>query len=101
MNLSGIKTMLGFASKARQLVSGETGCRVAMTRKRAKLLILANDAALSTEKEFQLLADRHQVPVVKLMAMDELGMAIGKSNRSVLAVLDKGFAEQILFKMDD
>jgi len=101
VNLSGIKTMLGFAAKAGKLTSGETGSRAAITRKRAKLVILAEDAASSTEKEFQMLAERHQIPVIQMMTMQDLGMAIGKSNRSVLVILDKGFATQIRIKMDD
>jgi ribosomal protein L7Ae-like RNA K-turn-binding protein len=33
--------------------------------------------------------------------MKQIGMAIGKSNRSVLAVMDQGFASQIQIKKDE
>jgi ribosomal protein L7Ae-like RNA K-turn-binding protein len=101
MSHHGVITMLGFAAKAGKLVSGETGTRAAILKKRAKMVILAEDAAASTVKEFLLLTEKHEIPLVQLLTMNQIGMAIGKSNRSVLAVMDQGFVTQIQIKKDE
>ncbi|MDW7670664.1 MAG: ribosomal L7Ae/L30e/S12e/Gadd45 family protein [Bacillota bacterium] len=101
MSHHGVITMLGFAAKAGKITSGETGSRAAIVRKRAKMVILAEDAAASTAREFMLLTEKHEIPLLQLLTMKEIGMAIGKSNRSVLAVMDQGFASQIQTKKDE
>ena len=101
MSYHGVIAMLGFAAKAGKIASGETGSRAAIVKKRAKMVILAEDAAASTVKEFLLLAEKHEVPLVQLLTMKQIGMAIGKSNRSVLAVMDQGFASQIQKEKDE
>lgn len=87
---------MGFAAKAGKVVSGETGSRVALQKRRAKMIMVANDAAESTVNEFAALAAKGKVPVNGALAMHEMGMAIGKSNRSVVVITDEGFAAQIL-----
>jgi ribosomal protein L7Ae-like RNA K-turn-binding protein len=99
MNKNAICTLLGFAAKAGKIVSGETGSRVAVQKKKAALLILAEDAAESTVNDFELLAKHHSVKMASLLTKHELGMVIGKSNRSVLVITDKGFAKQILLNV--
>jgi len=95
VNYDGIRTMLGFAARAGKLVSGETGSRIAVTKKKAKLVILAEDAAESTQHEFMQLAERYQIPILKILTRQELGMSIGKSPRATIVVVDPGFAIQI------
>ena len=100
MNKSKMLTMLGFAAKAGKIVSGEMGVRASVQKNKAKLLLVATDAADSTIKEFSLLAENNAVPCISGLSMQEMGMAIGKSNRSILVVLDEGFASQIRINMD-
>jgi len=95
MNKARVETMLGFAAKAGKIVSGEMGSRVAIKKSKAKLVIIAENAAESTVKEFSLLAEEQGVSCFSGLSMQEMGMAIGKSNRSIIVVLDDGFAFQI------
>lgn len=100
MNREKVVTMLGFAAKAGKIVSGEMGVRVSTQKKKAKLMMVAIDAAASTKEEFSLVAEDNGVPCISILSMKEMGMAIGKSNRSILIVLDEGFAFQICKYMD-
>ncbi|MEN1759404.1 L7Ae/L30e/S12e/Gadd45 family ribosomal protein [Anoxynatronum sibiricum] len=87
--------MLGFAARAGKLISGETGSRIAVTKKKAKLMIMAEDAAATTQHEFMQLAERYQTPILKILTRQELGNTIGKSPRAIVVVVDPGFAIQI------
>ncbi len=100
MNKEKILTMLGFAAKAGKIVSGEMGVRATVQKNKAKLMLLATDSAESTREEFLLLAEKNGVTCISGLLMKEMGMAIGKSNRSILIVLDEGFATQIRENMD-
>ena len=44
-------SMLGLCMKAGRLTSGEVGCEAAIKGKKAKLIILAEDASEKTKKE--------------------------------------------------
>lgn len=100
MSKSKILTMLGFAAKAGKVVSGEMGVRASVQKNKAKLLLVATDAADSTIKEFSLLAENYAVPCISGLSKQEMGMAIGKSKRSILVILDEGFASQIRINVD-
>ncbi|MGI6037693.1 MAG: L7Ae/L30e/S12e/Gadd45 family ribosomal protein [Limnochordia bacterium] len=85
--------MLGFAQSAGGLVSGDQAVQRALARGQVHLLLLAADASSKTRKNFVLLANRNQVPCILTdIDKEELGRAIGKPMRSVVAVTDERFA---------
>lgn len=91
-----VLTLLGFAQAAGKIASGDDATRIALTRQRGRLLLLAEDTADSTKKRLMRLSERMQVPHVVLSAdRDTLGLAIGKSPRAALVVLDAQFAQAI------
>ena len=95
MSREKILTMLGFGERSRKIVSGETGCRIAIQKKKAKLLIIASDASESKKTDFKSLATHHQVPILEFDYKETLGKAIGKSSRSAVAICDDALAETI------
>ncbi len=92
--------VLGLAQKAGKLASGDLVVKEALAGGKAKLLIIAEDAAPKTEKELRFLAEKADVPVTQYMKRAALGDCIGKAPRAAAAVLDKGFAGLILKKMN-
>ena len=89
---------LGLAQKAGKVSSGDLGVKDALLGGKAKLLLIATDAAPNTVKELKFQADKASVPVIFCMKRAELGLCIGKASRAAVAVLDKGFAGLIIKK---
>lgn len=58
--------------------------------------MLAADAAPRTVREFELLAARYGIPVVRHGTREELGKLLGKPPRSVVAITSEQLARGIL-----
>lgn len=86
---------LGLARRAGKIASGEFQTEEAVKRRRAHLVLVAEDASDNTEKKFSRLCDRRNTKWVRYGSKEELGTAIGCDPRSSLAVLDPGFAAVI------
>lgn len=93
--LKELKTFLGFAQKAGQVVSGLTSVRSQLVKRKVYLLVLAEDSSQSAKNDFLQLCEKMQVPVFIKGTKSELGLAIGKSPRFVLGIMDRSFAEKI------
>ena len=87
---------LGMAQKAGKAASGDFAVRGALQSGKAKLLIVAQDAAEATKKELYFLAEQAGVPVLELLTRDELGYAIGKAKRAAVVITDSNFAKMLL-----
>lgn len=84
--------MIGLATKAGKVITGIDLCEKAVRQKKAKLIVLASDAAESTKKQFE----NCGLPVVMVSDKETLGKFTGKEYRSVCVVCDAGFANAIL-----
>ena len=88
--------MLGLASKAGKLFSGEDLVRNAIRYNKVKLLIISQDASENTKKRFMNAAEYYKVPMQVWGDKQQLGSSIGKSNRSVVGIGDENFTKNIL-----
>lgn len=70
--------------------------RAKLQRHQVKLVIIAEDAAETTRKDFGSLAKKYGVPCVFCCTKEKLGAAIGKSPRAVLALLDQNLARRVV-----
>lgn len=86
---------LGLAQKAGKLASGDVAVRSALKSGKAKLLLVASDAAPNSKKDMYYLAETANIPVMEVLTRDELGFAIGKAKRTAIAVLDRNFVNMI------
>lgn len=87
---------LGFAKKSGNLVSGVNTCSFALTKGKAKLIILAEDISENSEKKIMKEIRKHGAEYVKYGCCEELSHAVGTSGRSVFAVCDDNFKKVIL-----
>ena len=85
--------MIGLATKAGKVASGEFCTEKEVKSGRAYLVIVADDASDNTKKKFQNMCDFYQVPIYFYKDKDTLGHAMGKEFRASLAILDEGFAD--------
>ncbi len=81
---------LGLAHRAGQVVSGDE-LLVALKANQVHFLFIANDASEKTQARFIKSAQHKQILVNQEYCSKELSQAIGKVNRMVLGITDKGF----------
>ena len=95
-----ILSMFGLAARAGRIASGEFQTETAVKAGTACLVIVAEDASANTKKLFQDKCSFYKVPVITFGTKEELGHAIGKEFRASLAILDTGFAEAVMKKIN-
>lgn len=88
-------SQIGLANRAGKVVSGEANTLQSIRTGKAKLLLIAEDAAQNTKKKFSDKGRSYDVPVIEWGSRSEYGKALGKADRAVLAITDEGFAELI------
>lgn len=86
--------ILGLCRKAKRLCIGHDEVKESLRRKKAKLLILANDASERLENEMRGLAE--DVSIYRTDAsMDDMQARIGKRS-GIFSVTDDGFKNLVL-----
>lgn len=95
-----VLSALSLAEKAGKVESGGFLTEKAVKSRRAKLVILAQDAKKNTVKSLSDKCIYYKIPVCTYGTKEQLGHAIGKDERSCLSVTDAGFAKMILGKIE-
>lgn len=91
--------LLGLARKAGKLELGEEPAGTACRGRKARLVLLACDAAENTADKAHRLAQTSNARCVRLpVTKEELGAALGRSSCAVAALTDEGFAKAFLEK---
>jgi len=89
--------MLGLCAKAGKLDSGEFSCEKGIKSGKAVLCILASDTSDNTKKHFKDMCSYRNIRTAETdRTKSELGHLVGKKERSVVTVNDKGFSDSIL-----
>ena len=95
-----IFSLLGIAMKSGNVVSGEFQTLEAVKKKKAKVVLVSEDASDNTRKQFFDKCAFYEIPVFQYGTKEDLGRAIGKDLRSSLAVCDDGLATAIKKQLD-
>ena len=95
MNQPKWSSLLGLANRARKVISGEELVVKEIRGGKAKLVILSSDASPNTEKKVADKCRYYDVPLFRVETREQLGHAIGKDHRVVVAVLDEGFSKKL------
>ena len=88
-------SLLGIAQKAGKIVSGGFLCEKAIKSREAKLVIIAEDAQKNTVSTISNTCTFYHIPYSFYGVKETLGHAIGKQERSCVAVTDQGLADSI------
>ena len=94
-----ILSMLGLATKAGRIASGEFSTEKAVKSGSAFLVVVSEEASENTKKKICNMCSFYQVPMYLYASNESLGNAIGKEFRASLAVLDEGFAKSLEEKL--
>lgn len=87
--------MLSLSQKAGKLITGEQSVEIAVKHKEVYLIIIPADAAENTKNKFVNKGKYYNIPVLIFGKRDDLSHAVGKFNRTVFAITDKGLADRI------
>ncbi len=91
MNKQKILNLLGLAQRARKLTLGEEFVLKEIIKKQDNLVFLASDAGENIKNKMIKKTNYYNVILIDLFTTSELSKAIGKENRKVILVSDKGF----------
>lgn len=101
MNQNNIYSLLGLATKAGKVVSGEFAVDKSVKGLNAWVVLVPTDASDNTKKMFFNMCEFYEVPCFIFGTKDDLGHAIGKEMRSSVAITDEGFAKSLISKLKD
>ena len=99
MKKNKILSLLGLATRSRNVVSGEFMTEKAVKSYSAELVIVGEDASDNTKKMFTNMCRFYKVPLHIFGTKEDLGGAMGKEFRASLALIDPGFAKAIQEKL--
>lgn len=99
MSQNKLLSLISMATKAGKTASGEFCTEKEVKTGGAYLVIVAGDASDNTKKKFKNMCEFYEVPIYFYSDKDTLGHAMGKEFRASLAILDEGFAKEIMKQM--
>ena len=94
-------SLLGLAERAGKIASGEFAAEKAVKTGKARLIIVAEDASDNTKKKMKNMTAFYETPLYVYVSKDDLGHCIGKEYRSMVAVLQPGFAKSVMKQLDN
>ena len=92
MQRNKVLSYLGLATRAGRVVSGEFCVEKSVRQRRARLVLVSEDASENSRKNFRNLCTYYQVPLYFFGSREELGAACGKEARVSAAIEDEGLA---------
>ncbi|QJC52244.1 50S ribosomal protein L7ae [Paenibacillus albicereus] len=86
---------LGMAMRAGKVLTGDDTVLRAVRQGKAALVLVAADASANTLKKYRDKCSSYGVFMAEAFSRDTLGHALGKEERVVVAITDRGFADMI------
>ena len=93
-------SLVGLATRARKVVSGEFSTEKSVKSGKSHLVIVSEEASDNTKKKFTNMCTYYKVPYVEFGGKEELGHAMGKRYRASLSVEDGGFSGAIMKELN-
>lgn len=91
--MDNILNNLGLCNRAGKIISGTDEIIDEMRLNKVYLIFLASDASDNTKKKINDKAKYYGVDIIDTYSSIELSNAIGKTNRMVIGIIDKGFVK--------
>jgi len=90
-----ILQLLGLAARARRITTGEEFVVREIQAGKARLVIIPHDASANTQKKITDKCTFYNVEKHVFGSREDLGHAIGKESRVVIAITDAGFSRKL------
>lgn len=95
-----ILNLLGLAMRARKVTLGQDAVLAKLPHENNKMIFLASDTGDNAKKKVHNKANTYNAIIVDRFTSDELSKAIGKENRRVVLVCDRGFISKFKEYLD-
>lgn len=95
-----VLSYLGLATRAGKTVSGEFCVERSVKQRRAKLVIVSEEASENSRKKFRNICTYYKVPLYFFGSSEELGRACGKEFRISTAIEDEGLAKAAIGQLE-
>ena len=92
--------LLGLARRAGKISFGTESAVETIEKKKAKLVIVAEDASQRTKNNFEQLCQKQNVSIRIIGTIEDLSKSIGQVNKAVIVIKDENFAKEILKRID-
>ncbi len=92
-------TLLGFAKKSNQLISGMTNCLYAIRKKKAHLIVITEDAGLNRKKVIRECV-LYEIPFVEFGVKEDYSRYLGQNPACYWAVLSQDIAKGLAGKLE-
>ncbi len=87
--------LIGLATRARKIAYGNDAVMDCLKQKKAKLVVITEDASEKTRKNMQYVCQKNNVKIIIFGKKDKLSHIIGKDNKVVIALKEKNIADEI------
>ena len=87
--------LIGLATRARKIAYGNDAVMDCLKQKKAKLVVITEDASEKTRKNMQYVCQKNNVKIIIFVKKDKLSHIIGKDNKVVIALKEKNIADEI------
>ena len=87
--------LIGLATRARKIAYGNDAVMDCLKQKKAKLVVITEDASEKTRKNMQYVCQKNNVKIIIFGKKDKLSHIIGKYNKVVIALKEKNIADEI------
>ncbi|MGI6648242.1 MAG: L7Ae/L30e/S12e/Gadd45 family ribosomal protein [Bacillota bacterium] len=90
------KSLIGLGFRAGKVITGTEAVWSVLKKKRAYLVVVAEDASVRTKAEFLRACEEIGIPCIVLSKKEVLASCTGQSPRAVLAITDQQMARAVL-----
>lgn len=95
VNNNKLMGMLGLATRAGKIAFGTEASIECINKRKAKLVIVAEDCSEKTRKNFEFLCKKNNIPILIHETVESLSKAIGNENKAIICIKDTNFANEI------
>lgn len=81
--------------KPGKIIAGTDVCIDNIKKRKAKLVIIAKDASEKTKQNIKYICEQNDTICLELGKIEDLSKAIGNSNKAIIGILEKNFAQEI------
>lgn len=90
-----LKSMFSFCKRSGNLLSGDVQVSNALSKKKAKLVIVTDDISDNGFKTYKNKCEYYKVLFLQFGDREQINSLIGESNKAVFCIIDDNFSNKI------